>query len=115
MPDLPKSDPELRDLLQSWQIDARDDPALARGVWARLEREEPRGVRSWFENAAAFLARPTAAVAAIVLFAALGAMAAELSHAQKHDARISQLAAAYAHSIDPILMTHSGHVPESRP
>jgi len=108
-------DPELRELLHAWQVDATDDPALARGVWARLEREKPQGVVAWFNRASVFFARPLAAVAAVVVFAVLGAVAAEVNHARDHDARVSRLAAAYAHSIDPILMTHPEAASDSRP
>jgi hypothetical protein len=108
-------DRELRDLLRSWDVESRSDPELARRVWAQIDAEQPRAVAGWLESLSRLLARPAAALAAIALFAALGAVAGELKNSQQREAQVSRLAAEYARSIDPILMTHpanhAGHSP----
>lgn len=108
-------DKELRDLLRSWQVESRTDSALAHRVWARIETEKPRAFAGWLENLSRLLARPAMAVAAIALFAVLGAAAGEWKNSHQREAQVTRLAAEYARSIDPILMTHppehAGHTP----
>jgi hypothetical protein len=115
------NDPELRELLRSWEVEPRDDPALARNVWARIEGEQSSSAASvatslgWLDALARLFARPTMAVAAVALFAIVGAAAGEWNNSRQREARVSKLAAEYAQSIDPILMTHpaehTGHRP----
>ncbi len=111
----PSPDPELRELLQSWRVEPRQDTALARAVWARLEQEKPQHAGGWFERLSQVLARPLAAFVAVAVFAALGALAGQVQNSHRRDSEMSRLATEYARSIDPILMTHSadhaGQVP----
>jgi hypothetical protein len=106
----PSDEKNLRNLLLGWEVESRDDPALARRVWAQIEAEKPQRSIGWLENLSHLFARPGLAFAAIALFAVLGAVAGELRNSQQREARVTRLAAEYARSIDPILMTHpSGH------
>lgn len=111
----PTNDPELNRLLRSWGVEARDDPALTRRVWARIEAEQPRVVSGWLDRLSRLFARPAPALAAIAMFALLGAAVGQVQHAQHREAQVARLAAEYARSIDPILMTHpadhAGHSP----
>lgn len=113
----PPPDSELHELLHTWKVEPREDPALARNVWARLETSRaPAGSGGWLPSLMGALARPAFAVAAVAMFAAVGAVAGELLRAGRHEARLAQLAVEYARSIDPIWMTtpagsavHVGH------
>jgi hypothetical protein len=111
----PTNDPDLRELLHTWEIQTPDDAGLARRVWSQIEAETAKSSPRWVEALARLFARPAAAFAAIAAFAALGAVAGELQNSRQHEARVTQLAAEYARSIDPILMTHpadhTGHAP----
>lgn len=104
-------DPGLSQVLQAWRVEKPDDPALAGKVWQRISSTSSRAspFALWTEGVASFLTRPAVAIAACALFAVLGALAAQAQIHARHDARVSRLAAEYARTIDPILMTDAGH------
>lgn len=104
----PPSHHDLPELLHEWRVDLPEDPALARQVWARIEADTLRRPVSGLEWFSLWCARPMAVAAAISLFALGGAVVGELRIASARESRVAQLAAEYARSIDPILMTHSG-------
>lgn len=107
-------DPELSRLLQAWQVQLPDDPALAAKVWRRLGPRAAPPWQSWWGRLEGWLAQPAAAFAAFALFAAVGALTAELQGSARREARLDRLATEYAHSIDPILMSNApvaGHTP----
>lgn len=109
------SDDDLHELLQTWQVAPRHDPALARSVWARVAEDRPTLAAGWLDHLARWLAYPLPAAAAILAFAAIGVLAGEWHSATQRHARVDRLAAQYAHSIDPVLMTqvndHAGPAP----
>jgi hypothetical protein len=100
----PSHDPELSKLLQAWQIEARDDPALPSKVWRRLEaaRQPRRSPAAWLEDVVMLFARPLVAVSTVALFTATGATLAFVEHAQEDEARFEQLTREYVRSIDPV-------------
>lgn len=102
-----KQPDDLSRVLRTWQVDPADDPQLAHKVWQRLAADRPPAWRAWLDTLARLLAQPIAASAAVMLFAAIGAGVAELSQSSAREARLAQLAAEYAYSIDPVLM-HGG-------
>ena len=111
----PANDETLHELLQTWQVEPRHDPALAHRIWARLADEKPPRATAWIESLSHWLARPMAAALAIALFAGLGVLAGEWRNAGQREAVVTRLASEYAQSIDPVLMTfsgdHAGHAP----
>jgi hypothetical protein len=111
----PQSDNDLRELLQTWKLDSRDDPALARRVWARLAAEKPGALSAWVENLSRLFARPAVALTALALFAVIGGLVAAVQNSSRHEARVMRLATEYAQSIDPILMTHPVGMPGKTP
>jgi hypothetical protein len=74
-------DPELSELLHSWRVESRDDPAFARKVWRRIEARPSSSAsfQNVLEILSNLLARPAIAVAAVALFAVLGALTAEVA------------------------------------
>lgn len=95
---------DLSRVLRTWQVNPADDPQLAHKVWQRLAAQRPSPWRTWLDALARLLAQPAAASAAILLFAAAGAGVAEVTQSRARETRLTQLAAEYARSIDPILM-----------
>lgn len=95
---------DLSRVLRTWKVDAQDDPQLAHKVWQRIGDQRPSAVRAWFESLARLLSQPLAASAAVLVFAAAGAGLAQATQASAREARVNELAAEYARSIDPILM-----------
>ncbi len=95
-------DPEsLSPLLRSWQVKPAPCQDFACQVWQRIRHAERPTLahRSWFF--------PAAAAAAVVLSIIAGSGAAFALDSLDRDER---MAAAYAHSIDPLLKTHHlGH------
>ena len=99
---------DLSRVLRTWKVESQDDPQLAHKVWQRIASERASAFRTWVDSLARLLAQPVAASAAVLLFAAVGAGVAEMTQAPAREARVTQLAAEYARSIDPILMHGDG-------
>jgi len=106
----PPTDPELSKLLQSWEIETRDDPALPSKVWRRIEASTPQSRRAssrWIEDFVALFARPVVAVSTVAFFTAAGAALAYAQHAHSDDARFERLVREYVQSIDPVELASS--------
>jgi hypothetical protein len=113
MNEKPNHDDELSTLLQSWRVTPEDDPALARNVWARIEAAPVSPLQLWLENLNRVFRQPAMVAAAFAVFAAAGALTAELHYSGHREARLDRLATEYVLTIDPVRMT--GHAGASDP
>jgi hypothetical protein len=97
-------DPQLRKLLQAWQVDETLPPRFEERVWRRLSLE-PAGRSStlWkavFGRVSQALARPTLAASYLVVLIAAG-VAAGYWHARVDNAHVTrQLGSRYVRLID---------------
>lgn len=110
----PQRDPELSSLLQSWDVDDERDPRLAARVWRRLETgRSSGGIRDWFEQLTAVLTRPLVATGAVAACVVVGVVAGEVRYASERADVLDRVAADYAQSIDPVIITglhrHADH------
>jgi hypothetical protein len=103
----PERDEQLSALLRTWDVAPEDDPEMARRIWARIRNAPVSPVRLWLINLDRAFAQPAMVAAALAVFAALGALSAELRFSGRHEAHLDRLAAEYVLAIDPVRMT--GH------
>ena len=96
--------PELTELLRSWQVQASDDPALVAKVWRRIDATKKRSWPDWIDGLVLLFARPLVAFSAVALFAASGAALALVENSIKDEARFDRLVREYVRSIDPVQM-----------
>lgn len=103
----PHSDSDLGNLLQTWKIGSRDDPALSVKVWERIGDSKEGELPGWMQPVFGWLLRPAGMVTVVITFIFAGAALGQLSISRGHDTTIERLASEYVRSIDPVLMT--GH------
>lgn len=103
--DTSREDAELSSLLQSWRVQASDDPALVARVRQQIENESSSSLRAWLDRLVAVLGQPIGAATAVSVCIMAGVIAAQTQIDNQQNDRLTRLAKEYVRSIDPVLMT----------
>jgi hypothetical protein len=106
-------DSDLGNLLQSWKVETRDDPAFSVKVWERIGDSTEGELPGLMQPVFGWFLRPAGMIAVVTTFMFAGAALGQLSFSRGHDAAIKRLAAEYVRSIDPVLMTGQPQVFET--
>jgi len=102
----PQNDPELSDLLQTWQIEPDADSDLAAKVWRRIDSRSRRGgLLGWLDQCSRILTRPLVAATGLAACVALGFVVAEIRFEADRNDVLARVAAEYVRSIDPVVIT----------
>jgi hypothetical protein len=109
----PHPDRDLGDLLQTWKVESRDDPALSVRVWERIGDSKEGELPGWMQPVFGWFLRPAGMIAVVTTFVFVGAALGQWSFSGGRDAAIERLATEYVRSIDPVLMAGQHQVFET--